>query len=174
MVKKPSKSVIIVLGAVVLGGVIGGAGTYVLTRSSDKSSSANTEVASLGKEPEKPEFKDVPTASTDTTLPAGVLSPSDISAQAFKFVGKDVKVKGIVTQTQEGKYSLVGQDGERPVGLPLDFGKSNLNPKDYAAATSQSSEKPKDPSAVTVSGKIVETKNGSTSMFTLEVTSVEK
>ncbi len=175
MVKKPSKVILISVGAFIAGAAIGGGSSYVLQTSNENA--ADRLVAVDGTTSIVPGVNSVPTISqSDASLPEGTLSPSDVSKQAYLYLDKDIKVKGQLIQVSEGKYSLVGLNEKQPLGISVDFSKAGVNPKDYvvSSTTSNDAKAPSTLSPITVSGKIVETKAQDISTFTLQAIKVEK
>ena len=172
---KPTQKTLILLVAVALLGAAGGAGaTYLSLR---KQYSSDAAIRTAG--PESSDFANSsPAVSQDNTLPEGVLSPQAVALEPHKYADKQIKVKGNVVESQPGQYSLVGQEAGKPLGLRLDFSKSNTDPKSFSPASAGAqteNEKPAVPAPVTVSGTLVSTKanDSNTYTYSLVVESVQ-
>ena len=95
--------------------------------------------------------------SLEETLPQGTISPTTIAAKPNDYDGKEVKVRGLIVETSDGQYIIVGQEIENPGSIALDFSGTKVDPKPYIGAHANLEEGQANlptVGAVTVTGKI--------------------
>src|SRR5688572_28657823 len=107
-ISKPSKKSIVTIVVIAILSASAGSGiTYLALK--DKIVFRNSSVGdnSTTKEQSSP-------PELEKTLPAGTLSPTTIAAKPDDYNGKEVKVRGLIVETSDGKYVIVGQETEKP------------------------------------------------------------
>lgn len=118
-----------------------------------------------------PEFKDtVATPRPEATLPSGTISPSEVTAHVTSYVGKKVKVRGLVVEVSVGKFIISGQDEKKPSALPLIPNKNTSEIAQFAnTQPTKDNPQPQIKNAVTISGTIQQSGN----TIALSVDSIE-
>ncbi len=172
MPKPTNKAIIMTVAATIIGAGAGSGVTYLVMHHQN-----SRDIAIRNSGPESADFTNVPTPKQDSALPAGTISPSTIATQPQTYADKDIKVRGRIVESGTNQYSIVGQEVDKPLGLRLDFSKSNVDPKTYtspAIGTKVDGNKPPMLDPVTVSGKLVKAEANGFTTYSLVVTSVEK
>lgn len=128
--KVSKKATLIVITVAILGVLAGSAGTYYGFK---KNNYAN--------EPPKPPVQSQEAQiQFEDKVPAGTLSPTTIVGKPSDYIGKDIKVRGILVTQSKDKYLLVGQEKDKPSAVSLDAAKNKIDPMPYVSGYSNSKD----------------------------------
>lgn len=172
MPKPTNKAIIITVAATLLGGALGSGATYLVM---DKQNSRDLAIRNAG--PENADFTDISDTKQGPPLPQGTVSPSSVVLEPHKYADKQIKVRGQVIGSGQDQYAIIGQEADKPVGLRLDFSKSNVDPKPYAATapgTKVESDKAPAIEPVTVTGTLQKSEANGILTYTFFVQSIDK
>lgn len=119
----PSKKILIFTAVALLGIIVGSGGTYLALKD-DLNSSAQPQNA------QAPQGSQPPSAApTETNLPDGVISPTQIARKLADYEGKQVVTRGIIVELKDNEYILVGQEAQNAGSVKLDVTKINFDKK---------------------------------------------
>jgi hypothetical protein len=101
-------------------------------------------------------------SSVKAQTPATVYSPTDVVKDLGKYEGKTIAVRGMIQEIEANSFFVVGQEAT-PGAIKLDFGQSNLDPKNYANLLQKNRTTEKSPATkgpFTVTGKAARATKG--------------
>lgn len=131
---KPTNKVIIPVSILMLiSGGIGAGVTYLSLRDNLVSSPPQR-----GNTP-RPEGVTAP-LQLESKLPEGTLSPTVVATSPDTYNGKEISVRGILLESGQGRFILVGQELDKPRSVTLDFTGTDIDPKPFIGAFTNENE----------------------------------
>lgn len=155
--KRVSNKSVLILSAIVIIGLLSGVGGYFLGY--DKAQNKYTTDSSLRPDETK---ADTAQPTIDTSLPEGVLSPTEVSKKPEDYLNKELRLKGVIVETRDNNFIIAGMETEGSGGIRLDLSSFNGDPKEFAINATNS--------PVIVSGKTA----GKLENFSLSVSAIDK
>ena len=151
------------LGIVII--ALGVTGTIIiLNKEKDSKNSSNKNIKDSAAPAPADTNEPKPTDSSyspklDKELPEGTISPHTVASDPNQYLGKEIKVRGLIVESSPGQYSITSQKSDEPLGLKLELG-SNIDVKPYLNVGYNSKEQPHLADPVTITGKLTNLKPG--------------
>lgn len=138
--KQISNKSLLMLSAILIIGLLSGTGGYFLGY--DKAQNKYTTDPSLTPDETKGTTSQ---PTTDTSLPEGIISPTQVSKKPEDYLGKELKLKGVIVETGDNNFIIAGMEESGSGGIKLDLSGFSGDPKEFAISNTNS--------PVVVSGK---------------------